>query len=78
MSSERMHLDLELALDSEPIAGRLSRAGEEQVTFTGYTGLIAALERVRDGRPDQAASERDRGPTSGEPGSGRNTTGGSG
>lgn len=77
VSGERMHFDLEVALDSEPIAGRLA-AGEKQVAFTGYTGLIAALERARDGRPDEATSELD--PESGAAGASsdqKNATGGS-
>ena len=73
-----MHFDLELALDSEPIAGWLAPAGEAQVAFAGYTGLIAALERARDSVPDEATSELEPDSAPGRASSDqRNATGGS-
>jgi hypothetical protein len=78
MSNQRMHFDLELALDSEPIAGWLAPAGETQVAFSGYTGLIAALERARDSQADEATSEFDSQSAPGRARSEqRNATGGS-
>jgi hypothetical protein len=50
--AERMHLHLHLDLTSEPIVGRLVLAGGAPTAFTGYTGLIAALEALRECEQD--------------------------
>jgi hypothetical protein len=44
-----MRVELDIDLGSDPIAGRLSVPGAEPRVFIGYTGLIAALETLRDG-----------------------------
>jgi hypothetical protein len=43
----RVRIDLDLDLGSEPVAGRLAVAGGVEHPFTGYAGLIAALESLR-------------------------------
>jgi hypothetical protein len=54
-----MHLDLQIDLGARPVAGSLAPAGGEATRFSGYTGLIAALEALRLG-------ERVQGDTQGE------------
>jgi hypothetical protein len=49
MEARTAHLRLDLDLDAEPISGRVGIEGAEPVAFTGYTGLIAALESIRAG-----------------------------
>jgi hypothetical protein len=49
MEGRTAHLRLDLDLDAEPISGRIAVDGAEAVAFTGYTGLIAALESIRAG-----------------------------
>jgi hypothetical protein len=41
------HVDLRIDLRREPISGSLVTAGAETTPFSGYTGLIAALEALR-------------------------------
>ena len=43
----RSTLDLRLALDQGSISGELGLSGGPARPFTGYTGLIAALESIR-------------------------------
>jgi len=50
------HLRLDLDLDSEPISGRVGLDGADPVAFTGYTGLIAALESIRAGEREELPS----------------------
>ena len=57
-----MRIDLDLDAGSEPVAGRLVVAGGAEHPFTGYAGLIAALEELRRGEdggssPNHAAGE---------------------
>jgi hypothetical protein len=56
MEARTAHLRLELELDTEPIGGRVAIDGAEPVTFTGYTGLIAALESIRAGEREDVSS----------------------
>jgi len=43
-----VRIDLDLDLGSEPVAGRLAVVGGAARGFTGYAGLIAALEALRE------------------------------
>lgn len=43
-----LRLWLELDLDAEPIRGTLRQSGGPSSTFTGWLGLSAALERLRE------------------------------
>jgi hypothetical protein len=56
MGSGVAHLRLDLELDAEPISGRVGVDGAEPVAFTGYTGLIAALESIRAGEREELPS----------------------
>jgi hypothetical protein len=56
MGTRTAHLQLDLDLDAEPISGRIAVEGAEPLAFTGYTGLIAALESIRAGDPEKAPS----------------------
>jgi hypothetical protein len=56
MGTRTAHLQLDLDLDAEPISGRVAVDGDEPVAFTGYTGLIAALESIRAGEREDAPS----------------------
>ena len=49
MGTHTAHLRLDLDLDAEPISGQVALDGVDPVAFTGYTGLIAALEAIRAG-----------------------------
>jgi hypothetical protein len=48
MDAGRTRLDLDLDLRDEPISGELTPPGGSPRPFTGYTGLIAAVEAIRD------------------------------
>jgi hypothetical protein len=52
MGARRMHLLLELDLDSEPVSGEVGLVGAEQHSFTGYANLIATLQSIRTDLPD--------------------------
>jgi hypothetical protein len=54
MRAEWTHLRLDLDLRSEPISGEVAADGAEPHRFTGYSGLIAALESIRHGEPPPA------------------------
>jgi hypothetical protein len=41
-------LDLDLDLAATPIVGELGAAGAEARPFSGYAGLIAAVEAIRE------------------------------
>jgi hypothetical protein len=56
MGTRTAHLHLDIDLDAEPISGRLALEDAEPLPFTGYTGLIAALEAIRAGEPQKASS----------------------
>jgi hypothetical protein len=47
VGERRTHLDLDLVLDGESVSGRLALAGAEPRPFSGYAGLIAAVESLR-------------------------------
>jgi hypothetical protein len=52
-----VHLDLHIDLGTQPVAGTLSVAGGAASEFSGYTGLIAALEALRLGDGEQTATK---------------------
>jgi hypothetical protein len=56
MGTRTARVQLDLDLDAEPISGRLAVDGDEPLVFTGYTGLIAALESIRAGEPEDVPS----------------------
>jgi hypothetical protein len=56
MGTRTAHLQLDLDLHSEPISGRLAAEDSEPLAFTGYTGLIAALESIRADEPEEPAA----------------------
>ncbi|MHB8658482.1 MAG: hypothetical protein ACYC91_11100 [Solirubrobacteraceae bacterium] len=43
----REQLVLELAIGMEPIAGRILGCSRHWIEFTGWLGLVAALDRAR-------------------------------
>jgi hypothetical protein len=55
-SPTRIRLDLELT--GMPVEGRLAPEGGAEHSFTGYAGLIAALESIRAGGGAGDADER--------------------
>lgn len=66
--TEPLRVCVEFDATDDPIAGRLS-TGEEQRAFTGWLGLISALERainagrrVADAREDPRGAEGSREP----------------
>jgi hypothetical protein len=44
-----VHLDLQIDLGTQPVTGTLAAGGAPASEFSGYTGLIAALEALRLG-----------------------------
>jgi hypothetical protein len=56
MEARTAHLRLDLDLDAEPISGQVAVEGDESLPFTGYTGLIAALESIRAGETEDVPS----------------------
>jgi hypothetical protein len=56
MEARTAHLRVDLDLDAEPITGRVAVDGDEPLAFTGYTGLIAALESIRAGDREDVPS----------------------
>lgn len=55
MTQERIHLDLRLDVGSEPVTGELVPLGGPATPFSGYAGLIAALGRISEAGPVEAA-----------------------
>ena len=53
----KMHLDLHIDLGAQPVAGSLAAVGGHATNFSGYTGLIAALEALRLGDREWDASQ---------------------
>jgi hypothetical protein len=49
MADSQTRITLDLELSGMPVEGRLAPVGGEQRSFTGYAGLIAALEAIREG-----------------------------
>jgi|1185.fasta_scaffold229430_2 hypothetical protein len=47
MSDPETRISLDLRLSGKPVEGRVAAAGEEPRQFSGYAGLIAALESIR-------------------------------
>jgi hypothetical protein len=59
-------LQLRLELDREAVSGRVSSNGGPAHRFSGYAGLIAALESIRGEQPDAPDPEAQRVGPSGE------------
>jgi hypothetical protein len=57
MGMQWTHLLLDIDLRTEPISGEIGAYGAEPHRFTGYSGLIAALESIRNGEPPPPAPE---------------------
>lgn len=53
------HLALDIRLAAEPVSGTLALAGETATEFSGYMGLITALEALRGRERDGADIERE-------------------
>lgn len=47
METRVRHLLLDLDLGSDPVKGSVGAEGAEPLGFTGYAGLIAALQTIR-------------------------------
>jgi hypothetical protein len=47
LEDDRVTLNLRLELDRDSIGGEVSANGEPPRAFSGYAGLIAALESIR-------------------------------
>ena len=47
METRVRHLLLDLDLGSDPVKGSVGAEGSEPLGFTGYAGLIAALQTIR-------------------------------
>jgi hypothetical protein len=56
MGTRIAHLHLDLDLDAEPISGCVTLEDGEPLGFTGYTGLISALEAIRAGEHEASPS----------------------
>jgi hypothetical protein len=52
-----MHLVLHIELGTQPVTGSLASAEGPATQFSGYTGLIAALEAFRLGDREQEDTE---------------------
>lgn len=57
MRAQRSHLQLDIDLGAEPISGEVGADGVEAHRFTGYSGLIAAIESIRNGEPPPSAPD---------------------
>jgi hypothetical protein len=53
------HLLLDLDLRSDPVTGSVGPEGAEPLGFTGYAGLIAALQAIRAGETYAAEPDGD-------------------
>lgn len=53
------HLALDIRLAAKPVSGSLALAGETATEFSGYMGLINALEALRSQERDGADLERE-------------------
>lgn len=51
MGSQRVHLQLSIEVDSEPISGSVSNGDARAQPFTGWIDLAAAIEAARLGAP---------------------------
>ena len=58
MDVDRVTLDLRLELDRDSIGGQVSANGQPPRDFSGYAGLIAALESIRLERVPAAEEAR--------------------
>jgi hypothetical protein len=56
MGTRTAQLQLHLDLDVDPISGRIAAEDAEPIAFTGYTGLISALEAIRAGEHEASPS----------------------
>jgi hypothetical protein len=59
MDSAIRHLLLDLDLGSDPVRGSIGPEGAEPLGFTGYAGLIAALQTIREGESYAAELDGD-------------------
>jgi hypothetical protein len=50
-------LDLRIDLGGQPVSGSLGIAGGQSTPFSGYTGLIAALEALRLGAEEEQQAQ---------------------
>jgi hypothetical protein len=53
-------VDLRIDLGGQPVSGSLAIAGAAATPFSGYTGLIAALEALRLGAEDEERQKQGR------------------
>jgi len=60
MAVRREQLTLELDVGAEPIAGRILGASHDWVEFTGWLGLVGALDRARGPQMSDEAPSADR------------------
>jgi hypothetical protein len=51
-------LDLRIDLSGQPVSGSVAITGGKATRFSGYTGLIAALEALRLAREEKEESQR--------------------
>lgn len=58
MKPERTRLTVELESEAEPIKGQISEPGGRAHEFSGYMGLIEALERLRPPHVPGSAAPR--------------------
>jgi hypothetical protein len=63
MSDPGTRITLDLRPKGGPVEGRVAAAGQKPREFSGYAGLIAALESIRatNGRRHEAGSNGQRG-----------------
>jgi hypothetical protein len=47
MSDPQTRITLDLCLSGKPVEGQIAATGQEPRSFSGYAGLIAALESIR-------------------------------
>jgi hypothetical protein len=53
------HLLLDLELGTEPVTGSVAAEGAKPVGFTGYAGLIAAIQAIRADEVDTLEPQGD-------------------
>jgi hypothetical protein len=52
MEDRQLHIDLDLRLSGEDVEGRASMAGADPREFSGWVGLLAALDALTATAPD--------------------------
>jgi hypothetical protein len=58
VKGERKRLTVDLDPETEPITGRIAEPNGKPHEFSGYMGLIEALERLRPPFEESAADDR--------------------